>query len=86
MLVDVFAYGPTSRRFESALCRSTLTSPSVVIDWVNKVLGMSSLFYATGHIKDPMPLIEKSRSSCPGGMFPPHFIHQVIVITGLSKL
>ena len=39
---------------------------------------------ATGHIKDPMPLIEKSRASCPGG--PGGFIHQEIIITGLNTL
>ena len=43
---------------------------------------MSSRVCATGHIKDPVPLIEKSRASCPGGRFPPGFIHQVIIITG----
>ena len=31
-------------------------------DWVIKDLGMSSRVCATGHIKDPMPLIEKSRA------------------------
>ena len=36
-------------------------------------------------IKDPVPLIEKSRASCPGGRFPHRFI-QVIIITGLTKL
>ena len=40
----------------------------------------------TGHIKDPVPLIEKSRALCPSGRFPPSFIHQVIIITGLNKL
>ena len=47
---------------------------------------MSSLVYATGHIKDPVPLIEKSRASCPGGRVSPSFIHQVIIITGLNTL
>ena len=42
--------------------------------------------YATGHIKDPVPLVEKSRGLSPGGRFPPCFIHQVIIITGLNKL
>ena len=46
---------------------------------------MSSLVYATGHIKDPVPLIEKRRGLSAGGRFPPSFIHQVI-ITGLNKL
>ena len=36
----------------------------------------------TGHTKDPMPLVEKSRASCPSGRFPSSFIHHVI-ITGL---
>ena len=59
--------------------------PTVVHDWVNKGLGMSSRVCATGHIKDPVALIEKSRASCPGGRFPSCFIHKVI-ITGLNKL
>ena len=55
-------------------------------DWVIKGLGMSSHVYATGHIKDPMSLIKKSRALLPGGRFPSSFIHQVIIITGLNKL
>ena len=72
--------GPTGRQFESALSQSTLTMPSVVHDWVNKGLGRSSHVCVTGHVKDPVPLIEKSRASCPSGRFPPSFIHQVIII------
>ena len=68
----------------------SLTFPPVLRDWVTKGLGMSSLVYVTGHIKDPVPLIEKSRGLSPGGRFPPSFIHQVIIIThsltGLNKL
>ena len=60
--------------------------PPVLSDWVIKGLGMSSLVYATGHIKDPVPLIEKRRGLSPGDRFPPSFIHQVIIITGLNKL
>ena len=45
-----------------------------------------SRVYATGHIKDPVPLIAKRRELSPGGRFPPSFIHQVIIITGLNKL
>ena len=56
----------------------------MVHDWVNKGLGMSSHGCATGHIEDP--LIEKSMASCPGGRFPPSFIYQVIIISGLNKL
>ena len=57
-------------------------------DWVIKLkgLGMSSRFCAAGHIKDPVPLMEKRRGLSPGGQFPPSFIHQVIIITGLNKL
>ena len=36
--------------------------------------------------KDPVPLVEKSRGLSPGGRFPPSFIHQVVIITGLNKL
>ena len=64
----------------------SLTFPPVLRDWVIKGLGMSSLVYATGHIKDPVPLIEKRRGLSPAGRFPPTFIHQVIIITGLNKL
>ena len=64
----------------------SLTFPPVLRDWVIKGFGMSSLVYATGHIKDPVPLVEKSRGLSPGGWFPPCFIHQVIIITGLNKL
>ena len=60
--------------------------PPVLRDWVIKGLGMSSRVHATGHIKDPVPLIEKSRGLSPSGRFPPSFIHQVIIITGLNKL
>ena len=56
--------------------------PPVLRDWVIKGLGMYSRVCATGH----MPLIEKRRGLCPGGRFPPSFIHQVITITGLNKL
>ena len=46
---------------------------------------MSSLVYATGYIKDPVPLIEKRRGLSPGDQFPASFIHQVIIIIGLNK-
>ena len=55
----------------------------VLDDYIIKGLGMSSHVSATGHLKDPVPLIEKSRASCPSGRFP-LFIHQVI--TALIKL
>ena len=60
--------------------------PPVLRDWVIKGLGMYSRVYATGHIKDPVPLIKKRRGLSPGGRFPPSFIHLVLIITGLSKL
>ena len=58
----------------------------VLRDWEIKGLGMSSLVYATGHIKDPVPLIEKRRGLSPVCRCPPSFIHLVIIITGLNKL
>ena len=82
-MVGVFDCGPTGRQFESASCWSTLTPHAVVHDWVIKVLGMSSRDCATGHIKDPIPLIERSTASCPGVRCP-NFIHQVIIITGFK--
>ena len=47
---------------------------------------MYSRVCATGHITDPVPLIRKRRGLSPGGRFPPSFIHQVIIMTGLNKL
>ena len=47
---------------------------------------MFSRVCATDHIKDPVPLIEMIRASCPGGRFFHTFIHQIIIITGLNKL
>ena len=50
-------------------------SPQVLRDWVIKGLGMySRVIDVTGHIKDPVPLIEKRRGLSPGGWFPPSFI------------
>ena len=49
---------------------------SVVHDWISKGLGMSSRVWETGHIKAPVPLIEKSKASCPGGRIPASFIRQ----------
>ena len=60
---------------------SEISAEMVIVVWVNKGLGMSSRVCATGHVKDPVPLIEKSRASYPGGRFPPSFIYQVIIIT-----
>ena len=60
-------------------------STPVLRDWVIKGLGMYSRVYATGHIKDPVPRIEKRRGVSPGSRFPPSFIHQVI-ITGLNTI
>ena len=47
---------------------------------------MSSCVCVSGHIKDPVLLIEKSRALSPGGRFPPRFIHQVIIITRVIRL
>ena len=61
--------------------------PSSVISLIGRICQcMSSLVYATGHIKDPVPLIGKRRGLSPAGWFPPSFIHQAIIITGLDKL
>ena len=75
----VVGSSPTCRTEHSAF-------PPVLRDWEIKGLGMSSLVYVTGHIKDPVPLIAKRRGLSPGGRFPPSFIHQVIIITRLNKL
>ena len=54
--------------------------------YIIKGPGMSSPVCTSGHIKDPVPLIEKRKGLSPGCLFPPSFIHQVIIITGLNKL
>ena len=76
---------PMCCRLESLPRTEHFGFPPVLRDWVIKGLGMSSLVYATGHIKDPVPLITKRRGLSLGGRFPPSFIHQVIIITGLNK-
>ena len=48
----------------------------VVDDWVINGLAMSSRPAATGHRKDPVPLVEKSRASVSGDRFPPSFLRQ----------
>ena len=48
----------------------------MVYDCLIKDLDMYSCVCATGHIKDPVPLLEKSRASSPGGRFSPSFIYQ----------
>ena len=53
-------------------------------DWINQGLSTSSRVCATGHIKDPVPLIEKSRAVS-RFWFSSSFIHQVITITGLNN-
>ena len=66
--------------------RKLLNEEPVSFTSISSPKGMSSLVYATGHIKDPVPLIAKRRGLSPGGRFPPSFIHQVIIITGLNSL
>ena len=59
-----------------AKAQSVFDFSPVIHDWVNKGLGMPSRVCATGHyIKDPVPLIKTSGALCPGGRFPPTFIH-----------
>ena len=47
---------------------------AMVHDWLMKK--KFSHVYVTGHIKDPVPLVEKRRAVCPGGRFPANLIHQ----------
>ena len=76
----MFDCGPTGWCFESCLVPDHLTFRPVV-----QGVGMSIRGCATGHIKDPLPLVKKSRASCTGARFPPSFIYQEI-ITGLNSL
>ena len=60
-------------------CEKGSTLPrvrTVTYDCPIKGLGMFSSSYTTGHIKDPVPLVENSRAPCSGGSFLPCFIHQ----------
>ena len=50
-----------------------------------KFIIASSSSCVTVHIKQPVAHDETSRALCPGGRFPPSFIHQVIGITGLNR-
>ena len=65
---------------------NTSAFPPLLCDWVIKGLSMYNRVCATGHVKDPMPVIKKRKGLSPGGRFPPSFVHQVIIITGLNKL
>ena len=85
-MAQLVAPGPVSRCVVGSIPHGAKHFGFPENDWVIKGLGMSSRVYATGHIQDPVPLIEKSRGLSPGGRFPPSFIHQVIIITGLNKL
>ena len=84
---SVFDSDPISCWFESHTNWTFRLSPWAVFrDWVVKGPSMSSRVYATGLIKDPVPLIENRRGLSPSGRFTPGFIHRVIIITGLNKL
>ena len=57
LVVGLLDCGPTGWRLESLV--PDHCPPPQVHDWVHNGLGMSSRVCATGHIQDPMPLIEK---------------------------
>ena len=61
--------GLTHRRSGPVCGTGHLDFSSVLHDWVNKVLGMSSRVCETRHIIDPMPLIKKRRALCLAGGF-----------------
>ena len=60
--------------------------PPVVHGWAIKDLGMYNRVCATGHIKDPMPFIEKSGVSSRGGSLSSYFSHQEIIISDVNNL
>ena len=62
-------------RYINFVCIFILKCPPVVHDREIKGPGMSSCVGAIGQVKDPVPLIEMSRTLCPSGRFPPSFIH-----------
>ena len=63
-----------------------LVSPQWPKTGLSKGLVMSSRVCVIGHLKDPVPFVKQSRALCPGSRFPPSFIHQVIIITGLNNV
>ena len=65
-MVSVLVCGLTGHRFESASHLKTdhLDFPPVVHDWIIQGLCTSALVCATGHIKDPVLLVEKGRALC----------------------
>ena len=59
---------------------------SVVGLFISSLLGQPCLCdWSYIRVKEPVPIIEKSRTSCPGGRCPPSFIHRVIITTGLNE-
>ena len=60
--------------------------PPVLRNWVIKGLGMSSRRLCDWAYKRSRATYRKEKRLSPGGRFPPSFIHQVIIITGLNKL
>ena len=72
--------------FQICLVPQHFGFPPVVHDWVNKGLWYVQPRLCDWTYKDPVPFFEKSRATCPSGRPAPHFIHQVIIITGLNKL
>ena len=64
--------------FASYLKTDHLDFPPVVHDWVIKRLGMYTHVLATEHMTGPVPLVEKTRASCPGGRLPPSFTYLAV--------
>ena len=82
-LVDsVVDCGPVRIRLAPETGR--LDPSPAVHNWVNNGLGMSSRVYATGHTKDPVSFIRRSRVSCPGGRFTQCFADRVYVSLGTA--
>ena len=79
------AHVTTSRQTDPPPPPTTSSQLPTPLDWVNKGFAICQAV-SSGHIQDPVPLIDKSRALFPGGRVPPSFIHQVIIITGLNKL
>ena len=90
VVVSELTCGTTGDRFASALQLNDhfdFYPSGVCMTGESKTLVCSAVSVRLSIIiKDPVSPIEKSRASCPGGRFPPSFIHQVIIITGLNKL
>ena len=87
-MVRMFMHGLTGRRFESASCLKNNHLDFFPLGpwaWANQRPWYVQPCLYDWEYKKSYALVKKSRASCPGGTFPPSFIHQVIIITATGQ-